>query len=124
MDSIADTVIRFSAPEGLVDVTIHDDNPATRDLLSTLPLTLTFEDFAGREKIAYLPRELQFAGSPPSTAGSGDLAYYTPWGNLAFLYGAEPGAPSEQLIHLGRFDASLDQLESLQGGDVIVDIVE
>ena len=124
MDSIIGTVIRFAAPGGLVDVTIDEDNPATRDLLSILPLTLTFEDFAGREKIAYLPRELQFAGSLASTGASGDLAYYTPWGNLAFFYDGEPGTPSERLIHLGRFDASLDQLELLQEGDVNVDIVE
>ena len=54
------------------------DNPATRDLLSMLPLTLTFEDFEGSEKI----------------------------------------------VHLGTFDASLEQLEALEGGEVAVKAVE
>ena len=32
-----------------------DDNSVSRDLISRLPLTLTFSDFGGTEKIAYLP---------------------------------------------------------------------
>jgi hypothetical protein len=47
-----------------VDVTIGEDNPAVRDFLSMLPLTLTVEEFAGREKISYLPRELRHRDSP------------------------------------------------------------
>lgn len=76
---IVGTIVRFSARAGSIDVTLDEDNPAVRDLLSMVPLTLTFEDFAGREKIAYPPWEVQFAGSPPSSAGAGDLAMYNPW---------------------------------------------
>jgi hypothetical protein len=123
-DSIIGTVLRFTAPDGSVDVTIDQDNPATRDLLSILPLTLTFEDFAGKEKIAYPPRELQTAGSPPSSAGAGDLAIYTPWGDIAFFYEGERGTASANIVHLGTFDASPDQLQLLEGGPVTVDLVE
>ncbi len=124
MDSNIGTVVRFTTPRGSVDMTIDEDNPAVRDLLSMLPMTLTFEDFAGQEKIAYPPRNVQFAGSAPSAAGAGDVAIYTPWGDIAFFYAGERGAPSEQIIHLGRFDASLEQLELLQEGEVTVNIVE
>ena len=123
MDSIIGTVVRFTAPRGSVDMTIDEDNPAVRDLLSMLPMTLTFEDFAGQEKIAYPPRDVQFAGSAPSAAGAGDVAVYTPWGDIAFFYAGGRGAPSEQIVHLGRFDASLEQLELLEEGEVTVDIV-
>lgn len=121
---IVGTIIRFSAPLGSIDVTLDEDNPAVRDLMSMLPLTLTFEDFAGREKIAYPPREIQFAGSPPSTTGAGDVAIYTPWGNIAFFYEGERGAPSDQIVHLGTFDASREQLEMLEGSEISVDVVE
>jgi hypothetical protein len=50
-----------------------EDNPAVCYFLSMLPLTLTLEEFAGREKIAYLPRELAHAGSPGSDPEDGDL---------------------------------------------------
>ena len=124
MDSITGTVVRFTAPQRSVDMTIDQDNPAVRDLLSMLPMTLTFEDFAGKEKIAYPPRDVQFTGSPPSSAGAGDVAIYTPWGDIAFFYAGERGAPSEHIVHLGRFNASLEQLEQLEEGEVTVDIVQ
>ncbi|HEY5979512.1 MAG TPA: cyclophilin-like fold protein [Microlunatus sp.] len=104
-------------------MTIDKDTQATRDLLSMLPLTLEFEDFAGREKIAYPPRPIRFAGSPPSSVGSGDLAIYTPWGNLAFFYEGERGAPSAQIARLGTFNATRAELEVLEEGPVTVDVV-
>lgn len=124
MDTIIGTVIRFSAPTGPIDVTIDEDNPAVRDLLSMLPLTLTFEDFAGREKIAYPPREIVVTGAPPSAAGAGDLAIYTPWGNIAFFYEGERGEPSDQIVHLGTFDASGEQLAVLESGEVTITVAD
>jgi len=106
-----------------VEVTIGEDNPAVRDLLSMLPLTLTLEEFAGREKIAYLPRELAHGGSPGSDPEDGDLIYYVLWGNIGFYYNTAGIGYSDQTIHLGTYDASLNQLEQLEGRDVIVEIV-
>ena len=40
------------------------DNPTTRDFLTLLPLTLEFEDYAGTEKISYLPKKLSIEGAP------------------------------------------------------------
>jgi hypothetical protein len=120
---IPGTTVRFESSTGSIDVTITEDNPATRDLLAMLPLTLEFDDFAGREKIAYPPRALRFAGSPPSSAGAGDLAIYTPWGNIAFFYDGERGAPSPQIVRLGTFDATRTELDVLDQGPVTVQIV-
>ena len=67
------TIVRFSSSTTSVDVTIGEDNPAVRDFLSMLPLTITLEEFAGREKIGYPPRELRHGGSPgsdPENAGA------------------------------------------------------
>lgn len=123
VDQVVGTVVRFSAGSTSVEVTIDEDNPAVRDFLSMLPLTLTLEEFAGREKIAYLPRELAHAGSPGSDPEDGDLIYYVPWGNIGFYYNTAGIGYSDQTIHLGTYDASLDQLEQLEGQDVIVEVV-
>jgi hypothetical protein len=120
---VVGTVVQFSAGSTAVEVTVDQDNPAVRDFLSMLPLTLTLEEFAGREKIAYLPRELGHDGSPGSDPEDGDLIYYVPSGNIGFYYNTAGIGYSDQTIHLGTFDASLDQLEQLESRDVIVEVV-
>jgi len=62
------------------------DNPSARDFASMLPLDLTIEDYSNNEKIAYLPRKLtEEASGPFANEAPGDLCYYAPWGDLAFL---------------------------------------
>lgn len=117
------TVVRFRSDTTSVDVTIGQDTPATRDLLSMLPLTITLEEFAGREKIGRLPRHLAHHGSPGSDPADGDLIYFVPWGNLGFYYDASGVGYSDQTLHIGTYHASRDQLESLAGGDVTVEAV-
>lgn len=63
------------------------DSPTSRDFISMLPLTLTLEDYASTEKIAYLSRRLSEEGAPAGIDPSiGDITYYAPWGNLALFY--------------------------------------
>jgi hypothetical protein len=116
-------VVRFSAGSTSVEVTIDQDNPAVRDFLSMLPLTLKLEEFAGREKIGYLPRKLAYSGSPGSDPEDGDLIYYVPWGNIGFYYNTTGIGYSDQTIHLGTYKASLGQLEQLEGHAVTVEVV-
>jgi hypothetical protein len=123
VEQVVGTVVRFSAGSTSVDVTIGEDNPVVRDFLSMLPLTITLEEFNGREKIAYLPRELEHAGSPGSDPEDGDLIYYIPWGNLGFYYNTAGIGYSDQTIHLGTYDASLEQLAQLEGQNVTVEVV-
>ena len=125
-DAAADvvgTVVQFSDGSTTVELTIDEDNPTVRDFLSMLPLTLTLEEFNGREKIAYLPRELAHEGSPGSDPEDGDLIYYIPWGNIGFYYNTAGIGYSDQTIHLGTYNTSLDLLEQLEGRDVTVEIV-
>ena len=86
-----------------------DDNATARDFLSLLPLTLTLEDYASTEKIAYPPRKLSTQGAPAGIDPEiGDITYYAPWGNLA-LYFRDFGY-STGLVRLGRFDGGVDAL--------------
>ena len=116
------TTIRFSHGETHVDVTITEDNPTTRDLLTMLPLTLTVEEFNGREKISYLPRELDITGSPGHDPDDGDLIYYAPWENIGFYYNTAGVEYTDQVIHLGTYDATMEQLTDLEGDNVAVTI--
>lgn len=118
-DAVGPTV-RFTAGDTSIHVTMAD-NPAARDFQSMLPLTLEFEDFAGNEKISYLPRELDHEGTEGSILSRGDFLYYIPWGNVGFWYASDPSTHAEDSLVLGSFEASLDELEYLEGRDVIVE---
>ena len=89
-----------------------------------LPLTLRFEEFNGREKISYLPRPLDTTDAPGSDPEDGDLIYYAPWGNLGFYYNAAGIGFSDDVIHIGTYNATPEQLAQLEGSDVSVDVVE
>lgn len=86
-----------------------DPNRSAEDLASMLPLTLSLEDYAGTEKIAYLPRKLDTRDAPDGyTPRAGDLAYYAPWGNLALFYRDFRHSPG--LVRLGRLTSPLEAL--------------
>lgn len=123
-DEIVGTVVRFTSGSTSVDLTIGEDNPTVRDFLSLLPLTMTLEEFNGREKIGYLSRKLATDGAPGSDPEDGDLIYFVPWGNLGFYYNTAGIGYSDQTIHIGTYDAPLEQLEQLSSGPVRVEIVE
>lgn len=118
------TMVRLSAGAETVDVTIGEDTPATRDFVSMLPMTLTLEEFNGREKIADLPRELEWDGSPGSGPEDGDLIFFVPWGNIGFYYNTDGIGYSDQTIHLGTYDATEEELARFEGQETTVEIVE
>jgi hypothetical protein len=112
--------VRFSTGSaGLVVRMI--DNPTSRDLAAKLPLTLTFEDFADKEKISYLPTRLITDGFPGSAPRNGTLIYYKPWGDLGFYYNAG-GGHDDNLITLGTVESGMDQLDRLGQGTVTVEV--
>ena len=83
------------------------DSPSARDFLTMLPLTLELDDYAGTEKVAYLPRKLSEEGAPPGIDPSvGDITYYAPWGNLALFY--KDFGFADGLIKLGSIDDGLE----------------
>ena len=90
------------------------DNATARDLIAQLPLTLTFRDFNGVEKIAQLPRKLSMDGVP---AGDDpvprDIGYYNPSGNLVFYY--DDVGYFTGIVRIGQFDGSMDAIESQTG---------
>ena len=113
--------LKFDGKEMIVKLS---DNNSTKSLLSSLPMTLKFEDFNSVEKIAYLKGKLPTDDAPegydPST---GDLAYYAPWGNLSLFY--KDFRYSNSLIHLGVVESGMEYAEMLDdGNDVVIELVK
>jgi len=114
------TVVEFAAGTAVVEVTIHEDTPTTRDFLSMLPMTLPFEDYAGMEKIAYPARAFDYTGSEAGiTPQVGDLFSYKPWGNLGFFYGVDGLGHSTELVRIGTTE-DLGAVMQLDGQDVTI----
>jgi hypothetical protein len=111
------TPIRFTTGTTALTARLHD-NPTARDLLAQLPLTLTFRDFNGVEKIARLPRPLTMDGVP---AGDDpeirDVGYYAPGNNLVLYYG-DVGYWTG-IVRIGRYDGSTEAVEGLDDGATI-----
>lgn len=91
------------------------DNSASRDFLAQLPLTVTLEDYVGKEKISILQKRLaadhvKFENQPKK----GDFAYYSPWGNLAIFYKGFEDATND-LIILGKIESGKENFENIHG---------
>lgn len=94
------------------DVTLYD-TPAANALYDMLPLELTFEDFNGVEKIAYMDNKLPTEGEPDEfDPDVGDLCLYAPWGNLSVFY--KDFRNSNGLISLGHIDSSMEIIENIK----------
>ena len=83
--SVAGTIVHFTAGDVVVEAVIEDDNPTTRSFLEMLPMTLTFSDFGGKEKVASPTGKLDFTDAKGLKPEVGDLFSYKPWGNIGFL---------------------------------------
>lgn len=93
--------IRISVGQQVMTAVL-DDTPTARDFIALLPLTVTLRDYSTAEKVSEaLPHRLSEDGAPGNAAGeTGDIAYYAPWGNIAFYRGQGPDAPG--VIRIGK----------------------
>ncbi|WP_238808411.1 cyclophilin-like fold protein [Paenibacillus sp. EKM212P] len=90
------------------------DNPTSQDFLQKLPMTITFEDYAGTEKISRLEKRLSIEAAPSGIDPSvGDFTYYSPWGNLAIFY--QDFGYSSGLVKLGHIEVGVEKLVKMNG---------
>ncbi|WP_416433772.1 cyclophilin-like fold protein [Priestia megaterium] len=91
------------------------DNPASMAFLAQLPLTITFEDYIGKEKISILQKRLSADDvQAGDTSKKGDFAYYAPWGNVAIFYKGFVDATND-LIILGQIESGKENVENIHG---------
>ena len=121
---MSQTRVRFSVGDAQIIVRTAD-NPTSRDLLSTLPLTLDFRDFNAMEKMSDLPRRLTTQGSTGRPPANGDLIYFVPWGNLGFFYdsGRRDASFDDRVIPIGTIETGYERLNELETGAVRVELI-
>ncbi|SIT83424.1 cyclophilin-like fold protein [Microbacterium sp. RU33B] len=80
-----------------------DASTIAASIAAQLPLTLSFEDYGGQEKIAPLPVAPDTSGAPArSSAPVGTIAYYAPAKSIVLSY-ADVGTFSG-IMPIGTFD--------------------
>ena len=114
--------IRITLQDTVITATLTDSQ-TSRDFVSLLPLTLTFEDYAGTEKISYLPRKLSTEDAPSGSDPSvGDITYYAPWGNLAIFY--RDFGYANGLVVLGKINEGLEGLSVPGSVEATIELIK
>lgn len=122
MDNPKQYKIKIMIGDTALAATLYD-NPTTRDFISLLPLYLTLEDYAGTEKISYLPKKLLTDDAPSVFDPSvGDITYYAPWGNLAIFY--NDFGYANGLIKLGKMDQGIEELNKASSLNVSIELIK
>jgi hypothetical protein len=113
-ESVEGAKIQLTIDNEVFTVTMYD-NPTSRDFLGRLPLTLTFEDYGGFEKMSILEEGLSTENAPAgSTPSARDFAYFAPWKDVTIFYKEWKYSPG--LIQLGKIESGVDELaEKLEG---------
>ena len=108
--------VAFDGGEILVKM---DDNPTSRAFLNQLPLTMTFEEFGGFEKLSYPPEKLTTEEAPSGhVPARGDFAYYSPWGNVNMYY--SDYSYSAGLVKLGEIESGVELLDNFNEDFTVV----
>lgn len=103
--------LNFNHQEALIEL---EDNPTTQSLLAQLPITVSFSDYAGNEKVTSFPKRLSRENAPKGyQAQVGDVTSYGPWGNLAIFYQDFPY--SNGLIYIGKFTSGFENFIGQSG---------
>ncbi len=92
---------------------IPDNHPASRDFLSLLPLTLTFEDDNGTENRLFAQKAEYSGFSLRCKPSAGTFAYYAPWGNPAVFH--HSFRQSNGLISLAQPVSGMEKLAGMHG---------
>ncbi|MGG3268152.1 cyclophilin-like fold protein [Priestia aryabhattai] len=113
-DRISATRIKLTFNDKEVLINMYD-NPASKDFLAQLPLTVTFEDYIGKEKVSILQKRLSIDDvQAGDLSKKGDFAYYAPWGNVAIFYKGLEDATND-LIILGQIESGKENVENVDG---------
>lgn len=113
-DNISNAKIKLTFDNKEVVVRMYD-NPVSKDFLAQLPLTVTFEDYIGKEKISILQKRLSIDDvQAEDLFKKGDFAYYAPWGNVAIFYKDFEDATND-LIILGQIESGKENFENVDG---------
>jgi hypothetical protein len=105
-----DTAVTITAGGQTSDATINDSQ-VSRDFLSTLPTTLSWDRNAGIEYITQLDAPMTEAGPFYTTVEAGDIVYYNPMDSITIIYAPTSSVPT--LTKMGEVTSDLAAFETL-----------
>lgn len=91
-----------------------NDTSAARSLYAQLPLAVEVGEFSDNEKTFTPADGLDTSDVIDSAGRVGDIAYFSPWGDVAMYYGHDAG-PYQGLYGLGQAIEGADQVALLAG---------
>lgn len=116
---VNETTIKMSS-DGYEIIVKLFDNKTSKSFIEQLPLTLKFEDYIGKEKIAY-PEKILIVDNSFSSEDS-DFCYYAPWGNLAIFY---KGYGGNAIIKMGIIQSGKENLVKIgNNSEVKIEIIK
>ncbi|MCH5323456.1 MAG: hypothetical protein J1E31_07795 [Helicobacter sp.] len=127
------SVLTLFAKEGTMEIKLSfennemivllEDNAAARELYEMLPLKLNFSDYARKEKVAHLPKNLSLSNTQGYNPQIGDFFYFSPWGNIGIYYEKQP--PYQGLVYLGKIKGDVSKLRGIKADfEVLITRVE
>nr|WP_320009429.1 cyclophilin-like fold protein [uncultured Desulfobulbus sp.] len=108
-----DLFIQVVSKEQAVTLFKLNNSTAAKELYAQLPLTITVEDYASKEKIFYPPKKLGTSNTPQADAKAGTLAYFAPWGDVVMFY--KPFGSYRGLYELGEAISGGENISQLSG---------
>ena len=90
-----------------------NDSPSAKSLCGMLPMDIKVEDYGSNEKIFYPEEKIDTADGIEGSGGAGDLALFSPWGNVVMYYDTFSSYPG--LYLLGTAVEGADQVKDLSG---------
>ncbi|WP_211274026.1 cyclophilin-like fold protein [Neoasaia chiangmaiensis] len=100
-----------------------NNSPTAHSFAALLPITMTLRDLSTAEKVSdALPTRLSEEGAPKRDMGTiGDIAYYAPWGNIAFY--RDEGPDASGVIKIGKIISGLEALNSFGRVTITISLI-
>lgn len=105
-----DTAITITAGDRTFDATINDSD-VSKDLLATLPTTLTWDRSGTIEYITELDAPLTETGPFYTDVKAGDIVYFNPRDSITIIYAPTVSVPT--LTKMGQVTSELAAFEDL-----------
>lgn len=113
-DEREDKAMKIKVTDGTHTVIYQlNDSPSAKSLYSMLPMDVEVENYGSNEKIFYPDGKIDTAGGIEGGGGAGDLALFSPWGNVVMYYGSFNSYPG--LYLMGTAVEGTDQVKDLSG---------
>ena len=113
-DNTGDGIMKIKVTDGdnTIIYRLNDTAPA-KSLYSMLPMDVEIENYGSNEKIFYPKKDIATKGGQEGSGKAGDLALFSPWGNVVMYYGDFSSYPG--LYLLGSAESGSNNVKKLSG---------